>query len=124
MPGASPTALLTRAVTGRDLGNPADRTGRAPRIGLCRSPAWDSAAPETAALLHDTADRLARAGAAVAEIELPPVFARALALHQVIMNAESARAMGWELTCRRDLISGDLPMSMRVGGVAGAAPCP
>ena len=36
------------------------------------------------------------------------MFARALALHQVIMNAESARAMGWELTCRRELISGDL----------------
>ena len=101
-------ALLARAVTGRDLGNPADRTGRAPRIGLCRSPAWDSAAPETAALLHAAADRLARAGAAVAEAELPPVFARALALHQVIMNAESARAMGWELTRRRELISAEL----------------
>ena len=101
-------ALLTRAVTGRDLGNPEDGTERAPRIGLCRSPAWDSAAPETAALLHDAADRFARAGAAVAEVELPAVFARALTLHQVIMNAESARAMGWELTHRRELISGEL----------------
>ncbi|HEY0204926.1 MAG TPA: amidase [Acetobacteraceae bacterium] len=101
-------ALLTRAVTGRDLGNPGDRTARAPRVGLCRSPAWDSAAPETAALLHDGADRLARAGAAVAEVELPPVFARALALHPVIMNAESGRAMGWEMTHRRELISGEL----------------
>lgn len=101
-------ALLARAVTGWDLGNPGDRTERAPRIGLCRSPAWDSAAPETAALLHGAADRFARAGATVAEVELPPVFARALALHQVIMNVESARAMGWELTRRRELISGEL----------------
>ncbi len=101
-------ALLTRAVTGRDLGNLEDGAAQAPRIGLCRSPAWDSAAPETAALLHDAADRFARAGAVVAEVELPAVFARALALHPVIMNGESARAMGWELTHRRELISGEL----------------
>lgn len=101
-------ALLTRAVTGRDLGSPADGTARAPRIGICRSPCWDSAAPETAALLHDAADRLARAGAAVREVELPSMFAHALALHPVIMNAESARAMGWELTQRRELLSDEL----------------
>jgi len=47
-------------------------------------------------------------GAAVTEVGLPPVFARALLLHPVIMNAESARAMGWELTHRREQISADL----------------
>ncbi len=105
---AADCALLARAVTGRDLGDPDDAPGRAPRIGLCRSPSWDSAAPETAALLHDAADRFARVGAAVTEVGLPPVFARALLLHPVIMNAESARAMGWELTHRREQISADL----------------
>jgi len=112
---AADCALLTQAVTGRDLGDPAENPGRAPRIGLCRSPAWDRAAPETAALLHDAAGRLARAGAAVTEVELPPPFARAHALHSVIMNAESARAMGWELTQRREMLSEGLLESLEWG---------
>ena len=44
-------ALLAGAVSGRDLGDPEVRPAGAPRIGLCRSPSWDLAGPETAALL-------------------------------------------------------------------------
>ena len=41
-------ALFAGAVSGRDLGDPDARPDRAPRIGICRSPAWDQALPETA----------------------------------------------------------------------------
>ena len=37
-------ALFAGAVAGRDLGDPDARPERAPRIGICRSPAWDGAA--------------------------------------------------------------------------------
>ena len=36
-------ALLTSAVSGRDLGDPATAPGRKWRIGLCQSPAWANA---------------------------------------------------------------------------------
>ncbi len=36
-------ALLASSVSGRDLGDPDHATGRAPRIGLCRSPSWSLA---------------------------------------------------------------------------------
>ena len=45
-------ALLAGAVSGRDLGDPDVRPDAAPRVGLCRSPSWDLAGPETAALLE------------------------------------------------------------------------
>jgi Asp-tRNA(Asn)/Glu-tRNA(Gln) amidotransferase A subunit family amidase len=108
-------ALVAGAVSGRDLGDPARRADRAPRIGLCRSPAWERAAPETQALLQDAADRLARAGASVAEVTLPPVFSRAADLHAVMMNAESARALGWEMLYHRDQISPGLRERMEWG---------
>jgi len=44
----------------------------APRFGLCRGPHWDEAQPEGRAVLEAAADRLASAGAAIRETELPP----------------------------------------------------
>ncbi len=108
-------ALFAGAVSGRDLGDPARRADRAPRIGLCRSPAWDLATPETQALLQDAADRLARVGASVTEVTLPPLFYRAFELHAVMMNNESGRALGWELLYHRDQISPGLRERMEWG---------
>ncbi len=67
-------ALFAGAVSGTDLGDPEARPGAAPRIGICRSPAWGAAAPETQALLAGMAERLGRAGAQVEERELPVAF--------------------------------------------------
>jgi Asp-tRNA(Asn)/Glu-tRNA(Gln) amidotransferase A subunit family amidase len=100
-------ALLVGAVSGRDLGDP-ERTTTPPRIGVCRSPAWDSADAATQALLHDAADRLRRAGAELVDYELPTLFADALAAHALAMNGESARSMGWELLDHRDQLSAGL----------------
>ncbi len=87
-------ALLAGAVSGRDLGDPDGKADRAPRIGLCRSPTWDQALPETVALFDRVATALARAGAAVSEREMPASIAALTTAHPVVMNHESARALG------------------------------
>lgn len=98
-------ALFAGAVSGRDLGDPDARPSSGPRVGLCRSPMWDRAAPETVALFEGIAGPLARAGASVRDFDLPPEFDALEAAHAVIMNHESARAMGWEMCTARDQLS-------------------
>src|SRR5204862_4026132 len=49
----------------------------APRLGLCRGPHWDDARPEGRAVLEGVAERLAAAGAAVGDTELPTECAQA-----------------------------------------------
>ncbi|MGA3400020.1 MAG: amidase [Acetobacteraceae bacterium] len=82
-------ALLSGAVSGRDLGDPEEKPPSAPRIGLCRSPSWHLAAPETVALVERVAGSLARAGAAVCDRELPAAWNSAWA---------AARRNGWRRT--------------------------
>jgi Asp-tRNA(Asn)/Glu-tRNA(Gln) amidotransferase A subunit family amidase len=89
-------ALLAGAVSGQDLGDPEIRPDRAPRIGLCRSPAWGRALPETQVLWPRIAERLARAGAAVEERELPPAFDHGFELVPLVSTYEITRALGWE----------------------------
>jgi amidase len=108
-------AFFAGAVAGRDLGDPDTHPGRAPRIGICQSPSWDLAAPETQALLPRVAAALARAGAAVEARELPEPFAALTTAHPVVMNAESARALGWELATHPEGISEVLRERMTFG---------
>jgi len=108
-------ALLAGAVSGRDLGDPDRRLGRVPRIGLCRSPAWEHAAPETQAMLQNAAACLARAGAALADVALPSEFDALEQAHPVVMHAESARSLSWELLHHRDQLSEGLRERMEWG---------
>jgi Asp-tRNA(Asn)/Glu-tRNA(Gln) amidotransferase A subunit family amidase len=108
-------ALFTGVVAGRDLGDPDARPDRAPRIGICRSPAWDAAAPETEALLPRVASALARAGATVVDRELSPGVAAIAAAHPIVMNNESGRALGWELANAREGISEGLRERLEFG---------
>ena len=87
-------ALLAGAVSGLDLDAPPAK----PRIGLCWTAMRGRAAPETEALMDRAATRLAQAGASVRPCELPAGFDGLEAAHTTVMQAESARAMGWELT--------------------------
>ena len=90
-------ALLAGTLGGRALGDPERKPERAPRIGICRSPSWPLAAPETVALLAEAETRLRRAGAHVEARELPAEFAALAEAHPLVMNAEAARALAWEL---------------------------
>ncbi len=101
---AADCALLTSAVTGLDLGNP-DERAPPPRLGLCWTSMRDRAGPETEALMERAAGQLAQAGAEMREVTLSAAFDGLEAAHAVVMNAESARAMGWELTRHREQIS-------------------
>jgi len=101
-------ALFVGAVSGHDLGDPESRPSSAPRIGLCRTPVWERAGPETPELFERVAAQLTRAGAKLRDFELPAEFAALEAAHSVIMNNESARALGWEMTNARDQLSAPL----------------
>ncbi len=114
-------ALFAGAVSGRDLGDPDRRLERAPRIGVCRSPTWDAADGVTQALLATVADTLGRAGAAVTERELPPDYAALIEAHPIVMNCESARALGWEMATARDRLSPVLRERMEFGLAQPAA---
>jgi Asp-tRNA(Asn)/Glu-tRNA(Gln) amidotransferase A subunit family amidase len=98
-------ALFAGVVAGRDLGDPDSRPERAPRIGICRSPAWGKALPETQALLSRVASAVGRAGASVVDRELSPGVAAVAEAHPIVMNNESGRALGWELADSREQIS-------------------
>jgi Asp-tRNA(Asn)/Glu-tRNA(Gln) amidotransferase A subunit family amidase len=95
--------LLARSVDDADLVTSAlvNRTpslGKtlesAPRLGLCRTPLWDTAEPETKHAVEDAATRLAAAGASVREITLSEEFSRLYhASRETINNYERARSM-------------------------------
>ena len=113
-------ALVAGAVAGRDLGDPDRRPEGVPRIGMCRSPSWAAAAAETVALMARAAEVLARAGAVVEMREMPAGFADMAAAHPVVMNAESAASMGWELAVHRAAISDGLRERLDWGLAQGA----
>ncbi len=97
-------ALLAGVLAAVDLGDP-DAAVAAPRVGMCWTAMKDRAAPETVALMERVAGQLARAGAAVVARDLPDEYAAMEDAHAVVMNAESARALGWEMTHHRDQLS-------------------
>jgi Asp-tRNA(Asn)/Glu-tRNA(Gln) amidotransferase A subunit family amidase len=108
-------ALFAGAVAGCDLGDPDHRPERAPSIGICRSPSWDRAQPETAELLDRMASRVGAAGAKVEARELPEWFGRLAEAHPVVMMAESARSLGFELRTEPALISAELMERLEFG---------
>lgn len=100
--------MLAAAVSGHDLGDPERALPRALRVGLCRSPAWAGADEATKSLLMDAAERLRRAGANVQLAELPDNYQEVTEAHQLVMQGESARAMGWEMLLHRHALSDGL----------------
>jgi Asp-tRNA(Asn)/Glu-tRNA(Gln) amidotransferase A subunit family amidase len=77
----------------------------APRIGICRTPAWDEADPATHRLIESTAERLAGAGARVTEVSFAPEFADILEHHRRISNFEAARNYAYEYEQHRQQVS-------------------
>lgn len=68
--------------------------GRPPRLAAVRSPVWSQAEPAAQQSFVETLVRLRAAGADVTEVELPPVFEGAHAVHRTIMAFEAARTLG------------------------------
>ena len=101
-------ALLAAAVSGADLGQPTDHTATAPRIGICRSPAWPHAHEDARRLLERLATELGRAGAKVEQRELPASYDDVQETHRAVMAMEAARALGWEYRTGRGSLSAAL----------------
>ena len=108
-------AMFTGAITGRDLGNPDAKPDRAPRIGICRSFSWSQAAPETQGLLERAATVLSGSGGEVSDFELPTNFSALETAHPIVMNHESACAIGWEMNNHSNQISAVLQERMDFG---------
>jgi Asp-tRNA(Asn)/Glu-tRNA(Gln) amidotransferase A subunit family amidase len=84
---------------------PTARLDRPPRIGLCRTHVWDQFEPNTRTLVEDAALRLARAGAGMKDVSLPPGFERLNEAHRTISSFEFARTFTFEIENHWDEIS-------------------
>ena len=88
----------------------------APAIGLCRTPLWDTAQPETVLAVEDAAARLAAAGATLRDVALPDAFAGLrVAARETINNYERSKGMAAEWASHGDLISPKLRRSIELG---------
>ena len=105
---AEDAALGLHVLSGRDVPDFKQAPGRKPRVGLCRTPRWRDADAATHAAIERAAAQLAKAGARVAEFELPEGCAELFEEHGKIMNYESARALAWEYLNHPDQISATL----------------
>ncbi len=123
--------LDTVGLLGRDLDSvelvaaallnrkPSDATLPKPRIGLCRTPLWNTAEPATVEAVEDAAARLAQAGAQVSELKLPVDFEALAQARDGINNYERARSMAVEWADHADMISPKLAEIVRKGQAMG-----
>jgi amidase len=80
-----------------------DRGSAPPRIGFCRTPAWEHADQDTHALLEHAAGVLGSAGATVREVK--PAPADILDHHRRIFEFEAARNYAFEYEVHREKLS-------------------
>ena len=80
-----------------------DRASAAPRVGFCRTSAWEHADSDTHALLERTATVLGAAGATVREVTLAP--ADILDHHRRIFQFEAARNYAYEYEAHGEKLS-------------------
>ncbi|NNE83492.1 MAG: amidase [Alphaproteobacteria bacterium] len=106
--------LLTSVLVNRPL-KPLDAPGSAPAIGVCRTPLWDIALPETQAALEDAASRLAQAGANVPEVTAPACFDGLEDARIAINCYERSRHMVYEWRDHREALSGMFQTVMQTG---------
>ncbi len=100
-------ALFRAAMTAIPYAPPA-MPETAPRLGLCRGPHWEEAQPEGRAVLEAAADRLATAGAAVRDTELPAECAEADEIQTTLGSFEGLRNHMPELYRHEALLSAAL----------------
>jgi len=96
--------LLTSVLVNRPF-TPLNAPPTGPKIGICRTPLWDIALPETQAATTDAASRLGQAGATMRDVTLPGAFAPLEDIRNAINCYERARHMSWEWKHRRDGLS-------------------
>ena len=76
-----------------------------PKLAFAKTPVWDQADEDTQEAFVELADMF---GDSIAEVELPPVFEKALELHRSIQDAEVAVSFAPEYEKGRDQLSARL----------------
>ena len=89
----------------------------APRIGIYRTPQWSLAEPALAHVFENSAARLARAGARVAQVKAPQALDEIVAAAGIINDYETYRALAYERVHHADALSPTLSDKLR--GAAG-----
>jgi len=92
---------------------------RAPRIGFCRTHLWSLLEPSTQTLFENAASALARAGARVEDVTLPPEFDGIPDAHRTIAGFEFARNYAYEIENHWERIS----ETLRAGRIADGLAC-
>jgi amidase len=88
----------------------------APRLGVCRTPLWDTAQPESKHAVEDAAKWLAAAGATVKEIVLPEEFSELHhAARETINNYERSKSMAADWAKHANRISNVLGDRIKLG---------
>jgi Asp-tRNA(Asn)/Glu-tRNA(Gln) amidotransferase A subunit family amidase len=87
---------------------PPEMPASPPRLALCRAPHWDDAQPEGQAALEAAADRLAAAGVAITETEMPPEVKNGDERQRVLGSFEGLRNHMPELYRHEALLSAPL----------------
>ncbi len=77
----------------------------APRLGFVKTPMWDQADQETKEAFTELVDYI---GGQVEELELPDIFADAIAWHRIIMESDLARSFELAYKNGKDKISDTL----------------
>ncbi|MBU8875775.1 amidase [Reyranella sp. MMS21-HV4-11] len=95
-----------------------DRDIGRPRIGVCRSPVWDQAEPETKALIEATATLLSDKGASVVDVYFAPQFTDIIDDHAAITGFESVRNYADERLRNPDKVSDELMSGPMKRGLA------
>jgi Asp-tRNA(Asn)/Glu-tRNA(Gln) amidotransferase A subunit family amidase len=90
-----------------------------PRIGFCRTHVWGQVHPTTQELIEEAVEHLARQGARLKEVELPPEFEDLTEAHRWISSFEFVRALTYEIKNHWDRISDTL----RGGRIADGLNC-
>jgi Asp-tRNA(Asn)/Glu-tRNA(Gln) amidotransferase A subunit family amidase len=109
---------LVSAVLELRAPSPFQALARPPCIGVCHTPLWQSAQPETVTAVEDAAERLAKSGAQVTSVVLPEDFSGLRdAARETINNYERAAAMGYEWAHHRDRISERLRKRIEIGRI-------
>jgi Asp-tRNA(Asn)/Glu-tRNA(Gln) amidotransferase A subunit family amidase len=102
--GVADVAFAAAAITERDL-RVDTRAPSAPRIGVLRTHLREHASAAMLDALDRAARAAARAGARVADMELPPIIAEAWRAHPTIQDYEAYRALAFEYDHHRDRIA-------------------
>jgi amidase len=107
-------ALLADVLVGRPP-KPIAAPSAPPVIGLCRTPLWPAALPETVAAIEDATGRLAAAGAQLREIDLPDEFGGLNEARETINAYERGRLMAFEWSHHRAQLSEMLRGTLQQG---------